>query len=372
MDVVRDGELVGASLGGSPVAFAVLVTRHRERARRVAGRLLRDPQEAEDVAQEALLQAYVGLGALRDRDRFGSWLAAIAANLARMRLRRRAHTPVPMAELDGRAAAGDLAEGSALLELVQAAIEALPPTEREAVLACDVLGLSREEAAVLLGCSSGAVRVRLHRARGRLREQLRDHVPLTMPPRREREMIEMDVRDVVTRAGENGGAAATPQGAVPVVVLAEKQGERVLPIWIGAPEAGALVLQIAGEETPRPMSADLMARLVEALGGRVERVIVSSLREKTFFASIALSGTGGPVQVDARPSDALNLARRLGAPIYVDETVLDEAGIRGDELEEKLDREEKGVMGKPGEGAWRSLTAENVRGWWRMPQAEKE
>jgi uncharacterized protein len=368
MGVVSDGDLVSASLGGSSVAFAVLVTRHRERARRVARRLLGDDHEAEDVAQEALLQAYVGLAALRDGERFGSWLGAIAANLARMRLRARGRIPLPVAEPGAAAAVGGGEDGGPPAA-VQAAIESLPRGEREAVLACDVLGLSRQEAAVALGCSAGAVRVRLHRARSRLRDGLRDHVLATMPPKEEQEMIEMEIRDVVTRLGENGGAAGPgPHGAQPVVLLAEKAGERVLPIWIGPPEAGALVLQLAGEETPRPMSADLMARLVEALGGRVERVVVSSLREETFFASIAVEGVKGRrKEVDARPSDALNLARRLGAPIYAEEAVLEQAGITADELEEKLDREEERVCGERGEGGWRSLSTEVVRGWWRAP-----
>jgi uncharacterized protein len=365
--VVGDGELVGASLGGSSVAFAVLVTRHRERARRVARRLLGDAHEAEDVTQEALLQAYVGLAALRDRERFGAWLAAIAANLARMRLRRTGDVPVPTEELDERAAAED----AGVLEHVRLAIAVLPPAEREAFLACEVLGLSREEAGRALGCSAVAVRVRLHRARGRLREELREHVPQIT--KKEREMIEMEIRDIVIRGDDNGGLTHRTQ---PVVLLAEKGGDRVLPIWIGPPEAGALVLRLAEEETPRPMSADLMARLVEALGGRVERVTVSSLRDDTFFAAIALEGPAGRVEVDARPSDALNLALRFGAPVYADEGVVEQAGLTDDALDAKLDREEERVTGRATEGGWESISAERVRGWFRAaespPQADQE
>jgi uncharacterized protein len=361
--MVRDGELVGAALGGSPVAFAVLATRHRERARRVAARLLGDAHEAEDVAQEALLQAYVALAVLRDRDRFGAWLAAIAANLARMQLRRRRHVPVPADELDEPAAGND----GDVLERVRAALESLPRAEREAVLACDVLGLSREEAGRALGCSAGAVRVRLHRARGRLRVLLREHVPTT---RKEREMVEMEIQDVITRVGEDGGLAPSPSPlhARQVVLLAEKEGGRVLPIWIGPPEASSLALELAGEELPRPLSADLMARLVEALGGRVERVVVSALREQTFFAAITLEGSGGRVEVDARPSDAINLARRFGAPICVDEAVLAEAAVAAEALEERLACLETRPGGAAPEGSWRSFTPELVRSWWQLPR----
>jgi uncharacterized protein len=358
--MLRDAELVSASLDGSPVAFAVLVTRHRERARRAATRLLGDTHEAEDVTQEALLQAYLGLGRLRERERFGSWLAAIASNLARMRLRRPGAIPIPAAELDERAAG----PGDDLLGDVREALAALPRGERESVLACDVLGLSREEAGRALGCSTGAVRVRLHRGRRRLRELLPEHVPTT---RREREMVEMEISDVLARVGEDGGLPGGGHGSMQVVLLAERDGSRVLPIWIGPPEASSLAMELAGEELPRPMSADLMARLVEALGGRIERVVVSALREETFFASIALEGPSGRVEIDARPSDALNLARRLGAPVLVDEAVLEEAAVGEDGLDERLDREQERTTGAPGPGSWRTLSPELVRSLWAPP-----
>lgn len=356
--MVRDGELVGAALGGSSVAFAVLVTRHRERARRAAAQVLGGPDEADDVAQEALLQAFVGLAGLRERERFGAWLAAIAANLARMRRRGRSPLPVPPEELAELAAA----EVAGALEPVRAAIAALPRGEREAVVACDVLGLSSDEAARALGCSAGAVRVRLHRARARLREELREHAPQIREERRG--MVEMEVREVLVRHGEDGAGAPPVEEARPVVLLAEKGGERVLPIWIGPPEAGALALQLAGEGTPRPMSADLMARLVDALGGRVERVVVSSLREQTFFATISVDGPAGRQEVDARPSDALNLANKTGAPVFADEAVLEQAGTSEAGLEARL-AEEEGVSGTRAGGQWRPVSPEVVRGWWR-------
>jgi uncharacterized protein len=361
--MVGDAELVAASLDGSSVAFAVLVTRHRARVRRVAGALLGDPHEAEDVTQEALLQAYVGLPALRERERFGAWLAAIASNLARMRLRRRGRQPVPVAVPEEHAPA--TADDRSPLEAVRAALAVLPPSEREAVLACDVLGLSRDEAATHLGCSAGAVRVRLHRARARLRAELREHAPLTVHTKEEREMVEVEVREVVVRLVANGSGRQPPpvDAAHPVVLLSEKGGDRVLPIWIGPPEAGALVFQLAGEQLPRPASADLMARLVEAFGGRVERVVVSSLRENTFFASIAVESAAGREEVDARPSDALNLARRLEAPIYVDEAVLAQAAVPEAELEERLGREETRVLDAPRGGTWGPVSPQMVRGW---------
>jgi RNA polymerase sigma factor (sigma-70 family) len=356
---LRDGELALASLAGNRVAFGLLASRHRARIHGLVARMLRDEHEAEDVTQEALLQAYLGLGALRDPERFGAWLAAIATNLARMRLRRRADVPVGVVERP--------VEATDLLRTVREAIEGLPQAEREAAVLFYVQGLSCQEAATLLGQTPGAVRVRLHRARRKLRESLRELAPATVRAREEPEMIEMTVDDVVSRFADD----ELVNERMRVVLLREKGGERVLPIWIGAPEGDMLVLGMAGEETPRPMTADLAARLVEALGGKVERVIVSSLRENTFFAVIAVSGPERRTEVDARPSDAINLATRAGAPIYVDEAVLEQAGFAANHLEAKLGEEEELVTGEPAKGTWQSVSPELVRTFWKMFEPEK-
>lgn len=347
-------DLAAASLSGNRVAFGALAARHRPRARRVAERILRDPHEAEDVTQEALLQAYLGLPALRDPERFGAWLAAIAANLARMRLR--APPAVPVGDVETPAEELDV------LGPVGEAIRRLPPAEREAALLVYVHGLTCEEAATLLGKKPGAVRVRLHRARLKLRESLRDFAPVTVRAREEPKMIEVTVDDVVSRFdGER-----LVEERMRVVLLREKGGERVLPIWIGAPEGDALVLRMAGEETPRPMTADLTTRLVEALGGTVERVVVSRLQENTFFAVIGVAGPEGRADVDARPSDAINLAARAGAPIYVDRAVLDQAALPPGELERRLSEEEERFTGAAARGEWQPVSAAVVRELWKV------
>ena len=107
---------------------------------------------------------------------------------------------------------------------------------------------------------------------------------------------------------------------------------------------------------PRPLTADLMASLLEASGATVERVAVISLRDKTFYSVITLSAGGQTSEVDARPSDALNLAARVGAPIYVDEEIIDSSGMRAGEVLGKLD-DDSPFEDEP-EGEWRSLSAE--------------
>jgi bifunctional DNase/RNase len=113
----------------------------------------------------------------------------------------------------------------------------------------------------------------------------------------------------------------------PVVILREVAGHRrVLPIFIGVPEAQAIALTMQNIETPRPMTHDLMKNLLDEVGAQVERITVTELREGTFFAEIILSAQGEVRTVSSRPSDAIALAIRIGSPIYAEEEVLEEAG----------------------------------------------
>ena len=115
--------------------------------------------------------------------------------------------------------------------------------------------------------------------------------------------------------------------AGPYVQLSEKEGDRVLPIWIGLLEARAIALKLDEVPISRPLTPDLLDSIIEQLGGRVEHVIVSGLVEGTFYAQIVITQNGETRWVDSRPSDALALALRAGVPIFADESVLEEAGL---------------------------------------------
>ena len=112
-----------------------------------------------------------------------------------------------------------------------------------------------------------------------------------------------------------------------VVILKEKETERYLPIWIGPAEADAIAVKLQGVTVPRPLTHDLLQSLIDSLGAAVKSIIVSDLKNDTFYAKIILNVDGGVVEVDSRPSDALALAVRVGVPIYAEEVVLDQAGI---------------------------------------------
>jgi len=112
-----------------------------------------------------------------------------------------------------------------------------------------------------------------------------------------------------------------------VVILKEKEADRYLPIWIGPAEADAIAVKLQDVTVPRPLTHDLLRSVIDSLGATITSIIVSELKNDTFYAKIVLNVDGGQMEVDSRPSDALALAVRAGVPIYAEEIVLDKAGI---------------------------------------------
>jgi bifunctional DNase/RNase len=121
------------------------------------------------------------------------------------------------------------------------------------------------------------------------------------------------------------GLMVDPITNTPIIILRDRDGERVLPIWVGLPEANAIALQIENVSTPRPMTHDLLRNVIQDLKASVHKVVVCDLQENTFYALIYLLKNGETVAIDARPSDAIALALRSRAPIFVEETVIEHA-----------------------------------------------
>ena len=121
------------------------------------------------------------------------------------------------------------------------------------------------------------------------------------------------------------GLMVDPVTNMPIVILRDKDGVRVLPIWVGIFEANAIALQIDNVATPRPMTHDLLRNVIHDLMASVQKIVVCDLQENTFYALIYLGLNGETVAIDARPSDALALALRTRAPIFVEEAVIDNA-----------------------------------------------
>ena len=131
-------------------------------------------------------------------------------------------------------------------------------------------------------------------------------------------------------------------GKQPIVLLKTAEGNKFLPIWIGHPEAAAILMKLQSQAPPRPMTHDLVSDMLERLGAQIVRITVTELRENTFYASISLRVNGRELEVDSRPSDALALAVRAGAPIFAADDVIAESAIEFEheveDTEEVVDR----------------------------------
>ncbi|MEL6546073.1 MAG: bifunctional nuclease family protein [Myxococcota bacterium] len=128
-------------------------------------------------------------------------------------------------------------------------------------------------------------------------------------------LVEMEVTGLTVDQGSN----------TPIVVLKERDGERVLPIWIGVVEASAIAFELEKLQLNRPMTHDLIKNAVESLGGTIERVCVVDLRENTYYARVEVSQSGKRIEIDSRPSDAIAVALRAQAPIWCDHSVIEKS-----------------------------------------------
>ena len=126
-------------------------------------------------------------------------------------------------------------------------------------------------------------------------------------------------------------------GKQPIVLLKTKDGNRYLPIWIGQPEAAAILMKLQGASTPRPMTHDLVTDILGQLDAQVTRITVTELRENTFYAQVTVQMDGTEIDVDSRPSDAIALAIRAEAPIFAADQVIEESAIEfeGEEVNEE-------------------------------------
>lgn len=318
-----DADLVAEARRGAREPFADLVTRHWDTAVFLAARVLGSPELARDAAQEAAIAAMTGLDQLRAPDRFGAWFCGIALNVARRWLRQlRAELPgLPDDRASAAPGPAEAAEAADLAARVRAAVAALPDGQRDAVFLFYLQGLSHREVAAELGISIGAVKSRLHQARAGLAPKLAPMMDVrqerTMPATEAVDWAEVAVTGIRRSDGDN------ILDRHHIMVLRERGGDRQLPIWIGPAEATALALTLEAAEAPRPFTYQLAASLVQAAGAQVGEVRITRLTAGVFYAAVTVHGPGGTQEVDARPSDAVNLALVAGAPIRVDSQLLD-------------------------------------------------
>jgi RNA polymerase sigma factor (sigma-70 family) len=360
---MQDAGLVALAGKGDRDAFGELARRYQTMARRFAMRLIADEDMARELAQEAILQAYLSLDQLRDPSRFRSWLCGIVLNVCRSHLRERKVAFISLEAMIGGlqlyavpffnvpASPEKLAEERELHKIVLDAIDTLTSGDRDTTLLFYYAQLSVREIAAILDITTGAVKVRLHRARQRLKDRLVSEHPEIVPvARRRKKMIKVTIADVIKR--DNDDLRELPHH---VILLKDEASTRGLPIWIGSREAEAIAMALSEFSLPRPMTHELLAGLIQAIDAYVEEVRVEKLKDGTFYAVVKIRSGKKVRELDARPSDALALALLTGSPIYVAEDVLESGGVEIPKAE--LSPERRGVETILGEieTEWRAM-----------------
>ncbi len=281
---------MSAALRGDRDSLAELLLRHWNMAAILAARVLGSADLGRDAAQEAAVAAMTNLDRLRSPDRFGAWFCGIALNVAR-RWHRQLRKEVPALLPDQASTLPGPAEAAEIADLalrVRAAIDQLADGQRAAVLLFYLQGLSHLEVAGELGISRGAVKARLHQARAALAPGLapiidcrEEHV---MTATGAVKWVDVEVSEIRRTQSDD------PAQREHIMILAERGGERSLPIWIGPSEATALALTLASAEMPRPFTYKLATSLVAAAGSGITEVRITKL-----IAPVA----GAPVRIDS-------------------------------------------------------------------------
>ena len=343
-----DTTLVLRARRGDKEAFRILVDRYEPMALRIASRLVANPEVACELAQEALLHAYLSLDRLRDASRFESWLYGIVLNVCRghRRTRREDHASLealtggvrleaaPLGSGSFEAEPHEVVEAQELHRTVLRAVDTLSPKTKAATLLFYYDQLSVREVAATLGISVAAVKGRLHKARSRLRDLLADVQPshaATGAAQEERRMIDVDVIDVLdwkTVRDEGADGDGHDSGGIHVVVMYDAAGSRILPIWIGPSEAQSIATALRDVETPRPGTHAFAVRMLESVGARVEEGRVEQLKGTTFYGVARVRHGDAVHEIDARPSDAIAMAVHSNSSVRVAEEVMDKAGVR--------------------------------------------
>ena len=370
-----DGHLVRQARAGRASALAVLISRHWSVVHKLLARATGNWIEAEDLAQETVLQAATRLSDLREPERFGPWLYTIALNRARLWWRRRRTSRVPQSleallastpaavepHLAGERASPEAAwEAADLARTIGRALSALPKPQQQAILAHYVEGLTYGEIAAMLSVPPSTVRSRLQHARERLRRELAPlvtegyaefarspYAPSSRARARSLAMtyVEMTV-DSVRVAG--GGPGVRHEPAARAVVLKRVDSPAAGEGVPAEPDKQYLAVVVAPYEldvvavarrpaTPRPLTHRLMLELATAGSATIQEVRLTEVQDDMLASVIVLKLGRRTKQVEARPTDALVLALQAEVPIYAHTAVLEQAGITSpDDWEERL------------------------------------
>ena len=345
MQELIDTELVALACADDTEAFRLLLERYQTMAFAIALHQVAQPEMAQDLVQEAMLQAYLSLDHLRDPACFKSWFYGIVLNVCRNWQRRHALRFLSLESWDEYQPIATADDPSALVEeqelrcAVQQAVQDLSAKNRIAMFLFYYENLTLEQIATRLDLSLTAVKSRLYEGRNQLKKQLVTSYPeLSHSQGNKQRRIKMTTMKVVK---------VVPQEQRALVILLDLPGKHVLPLWLNPMEAfplAVLTRQASRQEAPNePSSIDFVANLLRATGGTLQAVHIDELQDRLLYARLLLQSSTGNHEIKARLGDALALAVHEGSPIMVADDVLKSIGVSlsptgGVTVDEQLER----------------------------------
>jgi RNA polymerase sigma factor (sigma-70 family) len=363
MDEPSDADLVVLARSDDTEAFRLLIERYQAMAFSIALHLVLQPETAQDLVQEAMLQAYLSLDQLRDVTRFKNWFYGIVLNVCR-NWRRRQNIPPLSLDLLNICEQGqrivdsvnpfEMVEEDELRCALQHAVQALSAKTRLVMVLYYYEDLSLEEIAHRLHLSLVAVKSRLHQGRKQLQKQFMRIYPelvyTTVSKQRRTMMTQVRIAKVVL-------PAAIPRV---LVVLLDQAKQRILPLWLTPPDGPSLVevdrraSHASQTQSPVELPAiDFAANLLRAAGATIQSVRVEELQDQLFYARVLVHGHNADKEVKARLGDALALAHREGSPIAVEDSLMTRLGMElpiaeSETLDQQLDQAIEILLRKAG------------------------
>ncbi len=307
-----DPSLIRRTLSGDADAFGQLVDRYKEAVYGAAYARLGNFQDAQDIAQEAFIQAYRRLASLQTHGRFASWLYAIVCNLCRDHFRTRRETlPLEEGASLGASDPADEHDRRALHRRIQRAIAALSDTHRETVTLYYINGYTCDEVGRFLDVPTGTVKRRLFDARKQLKKEMTDMV---------RDMFDAHKLPPNFRKVVIDGGALDPKSDTPRLHIRDRK-RRGFPIETGDFQATAIYMHLQKDLPPRPITYDLFHGICSAFGIVLDGIGITKYRNR-YRADVTFTRGKQSITLEADPGDAVALAIRFNAPVYADESLL--------------------------------------------------
>jgi uncharacterized protein len=337
MNFKSDIELVESALNGEKKAFNFLVDKYYSYCLNKAYKFINDKDVAKDLVQNGLIEAYFGLGNLKNKNSFKQWLGGIINNICKSYLRANNKKYLSLKQYYEGFHDSEVAEEGKVVEIILSAVRSLEPKTGRVVIDFYYEGKSIQEICTEHFISAALVKVRLHRARKELKSLLETNSELKEYRqyfKNRHIMKEVKVMDMVLGGKDNQSCS---------VLLYEQESFRVLPIVISKEEAEAMLIAMKNIDFPRPLTFNLITEIIRTNNLKPEGAYITGLLDGVFISLLKLKSENSLKEYDSRPSDAITLALMFKCPIFVSQRVLDKVGFPVPEKYKRMTPQENGI-----------------------------